>query len=58
MRWRMQWPKCGTGAKLLEVRSAQQRTLMGECVECGGMDGEETLDCGKRWRLNDIGLIR
>jgi hypothetical protein len=21
----------------------QQMTLMGECVECGGMDGEETL---------------
>ena len=33
----------GTGAKLLEMRSAQQMTLMGECVECGGMDGEETL---------------
>ena len=40
------------------MRSAQQMTLMGECVECGGMDGEETLDCGKRWRLKDIGLIR
>jgi hypothetical protein len=23
--------------------SAQQMTLMGECVECGGMDGKETL---------------
>ena len=33
-----------TGAKLLEMRSAQQMTLMGECVECGGMNGEETLD--------------
>ena len=33
-----------TGAKLLEMRSAQQMTLMVECVECGGMDGEETLD--------------
>src|SRR6202162_5937313 len=25
------------------MRSAQQMTLMGECVECGGMDGEGTL---------------
>ena len=25
------------------MRSAQQMTLMGECVECGGVDGEETL---------------
>jgi hypothetical protein len=31
------------GAKLLEIRSAQQMTLMGECVECGGVDGAETL---------------
>jgi hypothetical protein len=31
-------------AKLLEMPSAQQMTLMGECVECGGMNGEETLD--------------
>ena len=28
---------------LLEMRPAQKMTLMGECVECGGMDGEETL---------------
>jgi hypothetical protein len=32
------------GAKLFEMRSAQQMTLVGECVEYGGMDGEETLD--------------
>jgi len=25
------------------MRSAQQMTLMGEGVECGGMDGKETL---------------
>ena len=36
----------GTGPKLLEMSSAQEMTLMGECVECGRMDGEETLRRG------------